>query len=822
MQETYTISTGRSRLETTWKSTSVTWEALLGRLAEVRRTKETVKEYQGLSRDRKGRIKDVGGFVGGRVEGARKAGNVRSRSLLTLDIDYGRKDTVAVVADSLAGLRWVLYSTHSHTGETPRYRLVVPLGRDVTPDEYVPVARKVAEWIGMDLFDDSTYQPERLMYWPSCPADGEYVLKSGEGEDLDPDEVLGEYVDWRNPVEWPLSSRVDRIVERRNSKQEDPTLKGGAIGAFCRAYSVSEAIEAFRLPYEPTDKEGRWTYTEGTTSGGAIVYEDKWLYSHHGTDPCSMRLVNAFDLVRIHRFGDADAEALPDTPVNRLPSFKLMEDLATSDPKVHSLLVRERYADVEDAFKDVEGEGPEEGPKTDGDDWMKQLQYGGKQHSEIMPTPYNFGLIIRNDPELKGLVLTDDFTGDHNIVRKTPWQEGDGTDHTVWNDSDDAGLIDYISRKYKLTGKTAIIDANNLVMAQNHHHPVREYLASLEWDGVPRLDTLFVDYLGAVDCDLTRAMTRKHFTAAVARVMQPGIKYDYILTLTGPEGIGKSTILSKMFGRWFDDSFSSGDVGDKQAMEQVRGRWGIELGELKDYKRSTSESFKQFLSKSVDKYRPAYGRHVVNIPRQCVFFATTNEVNFLKGDTGNRRFWVVPCYEDSPVRSVFEDLTDGTIRQVWAEAAARYKNHEKLFLDEDLERKARLRQYAFNEIGADDRIGIIMDFLCTPLPEDWETLTRGQRSEYFKTGSIPYGTSEKLTYRRKYICAAEIANECFRKDINRFEAREINQMLERLKGLEFVGSCSVSDRGYGCQRRFKISQEFYDHPSTVSEEAQND
>ena len=150
------------------------------------------------------------------------------------------------------------------------------------------------------------------------------------------------------------------------------------------------------------------------------------------------------------------------------------------------------------------------------------------------------------------------------------------------------------------------------------------------------------------------------------------------------------------------------------------------------------------------------------------------------------------------------------------------ENQLLVFLDEDLERKARLRQYAFNEIGADDRIGIIMDFLCTPLPEDWETLTRGQRSEYFKTGSIPYGTSEKLTYRRKYICAAEIANECFRKDINRFEAREINQMLERLKGLEFVGSCSVSDRGYGCQRRFKISQEFYDHPSTVSEESQND
>ena len=308
-----------------------------------------------MSRTDKGKLKDVGGFVGGTIEGGqRKAGNIISRSLVTLDIDFGTADTLGIVEDMMAGTAWCLYSTHSHSSATPRYRLIVPLSRNVTPDEYIPIARRRAETIGIDIFDDSTYQPERLMYWPSAAQDGEFVFRSGEGEPADVENILASYTDWRDVSEWPVSKRVQRLAQSHGNKQEDPTLKPGIIGAFCRAYSISEAIETF-LPdvYEPTSKEDRYTFIGGTTEAGAVVYEDKYLYSHHGTDPCCEREVNAFDLVRIHKYGHLDAQSSQDTPVNKLPSFVEMERFARADRKVNGVIVREKLASLDSDFADV-------------------------------------------------------------------------------------------------------------------------------------------------------------------------------------------------------------------------------------------------------------------------------------------------------------------------------------------------------------------------------------------------------------------------------------------------------------------------------------
>ncbi len=268
----YTISVGQSRSATQWTNKSVTWEALVDRLSKCKRTAESAAEYKAMTKTQRGKVKDVGGFVGGTVAGGgrRKADSITARSLVTLDIDYGTSGTVEAVRELLDGSAWCLYSTHSHTPGSPRYRLVLPLSREVTPEEYIPIARRIADDIGIDIFDSSTYEPSRLMYWPSCPRDVDYVFATGEGEPMDADRVLASYTDWRNVVEWPMDSRTVRVVQNKaGSKQEDPTEKTGIIGAFCRSYTITEAIEAF-LPdvYTPTVHPDRWTYAQGSTEGG--------------------------------------------------------------------------------------------------------------------------------------------------------------------------------------------------------------------------------------------------------------------------------------------------------------------------------------------------------------------------------------------------------------------------------------------------------------------------------------------------------------------------------------------------------------------------
>ena len=790
----YVISVGQSRTSLQWANKSTTWGRLVERLSKCKHTRETAAEYRAMTKTAQGKAKDVGGFVGGTVRdgGQRKGESITARSLVTLDIDYGTKETVDTVRDMLYGTAWCLYSTHSHTPEKPRYRLVMPLSREVTPDEYVPIARRIADDIGIDLFDDSTYEPCRLMYWPSAPADVDYVFETGDGDPVDADRALASYADWRNVVEWPVSRRIVQAVQHRSgAKQEDPTSKPGVIGAFCRAYGIAEAIEAF-LPdvYVPTAHPDRWTYAKGSTAGGMIVYEDKWAYSHHGTDPCCEKLVNAFDMVRIHLYGDEDAEADINTPVNRLPSFLHMERAAREDRKVHGMLVREMIRSAQDDFAE----------ELEDDSWTDDLQTDDRG-KKFLPLPSNFGLILRNDRGLRKAVAYDLFTGRTVLQRDLPWRAA-GIDPN-WNNNDYNGLIEYVDTNYRgLTGKTALMDEADHVFSQNNYHPVRDYLNALEWDGEERLDTLLVDYLGAEDNPLTRAMTRKHFTAAVARVMQPGCKYDYVLTLIGPEGSGKSTLVRLMArDAWFTDSLTS--IEGKEAMEQLRGKWLVEMGELTNYKKSTSEAYKAFLSKQDDSFRPAYGRKTETYPRQCVFFATTNERAFLKGDTGNRRFWVVECGGSKPAKDVWDGLP-GEVDQLWAEAVVRWREGERLFLDREQTEEARARQESHNELATDDRVGLIDAFIHTPVPDTWESYSMEQRMNWFRTASAmdPDGQPRVM---RKTVCAVEVLVECFSTRLDektRYKTKEINQILRSLDCLEDAGRSR--DSVYGLQRRFRI------------------
>ena len=175
------------------------------------------------------------------------------------------------------------------------------------------------------------------------------------------------------------------------------------------------------------------------------------------------------------------------------------------------------------------------------------------------------------------------------------------------------------------------------------YHPLRAYLAGLpEWDGSPRVDTLLIDYLGATDNAYIRAVTRKTLCAAAARVYSPGCKFDTILVLNGPQGIGKSTLIAKLGGEWFSDSLQLSDTHDKTAAEKLQGYWILEIGELAGLRKAEVETLRSFLSRQNDIYRASFGRRATPHPRQCVFIGTTNaESGYLRDTTGNRRFWPV-------------------------------------------------------------------------------------------------------------------------------------------------------------------------------------
>jgi len=202
------ISFGRNRSDTNWKVDYLEWEEFVDRLRKVRRTHETMAEYDKMSKAKQGKVKDGPAFVGGLIRGGRrKKANIENRWLVTLDADHVDGDFMLNVDLILAGTAYAIYSTHSHRPKKPKYRLVVPSGREMTPDEYAAVSRKLAEQIGMEYFDKTTFDVHRLMYLPSCSKDAEPVLEVGEGDPLNVDAVLDEYENWQDPLEWPAHPR---------------------------------------------------------------------------------------------------------------------------------------------------------------------------------------------------------------------------------------------------------------------------------------------------------------------------------------------------------------------------------------------------------------------------------------------------------------------------------------------------------------------------------------------------------------------------------------------------------------------------------------
>lgn len=783
-----TIAVGESRRSTQWKNKEVLWSQLVERLSIPTKTPETVDEYRGFAKSKRDEIKDVGGFVGGSLKGGRrKAEAIMQRRLLTLDLDDVPRnadpwDTVVLVLGCAA----VLYSTHSHRPEAPRLRLVMPLSRPVSPEEYSAIARKVAQDIGIDMCDDTTYEPHRLMYWPSASINAEYRYEVEDGPWLNADEQLARYVDWHDPSEWPISSRRAEALHRLASHQESPLEKNGIVGAFCRVYDIHDAIEHF-LPdtYEKYD-DNRYTYKGGSTSGGLVLYDNGvFAYSHHGTDPASGKLCNAFDLVRIHLYGNLDDDTSPGTPSHKMPSFMKLQDEAMQIPEVREELAKANFERLKDRFDD---------PDEDYD-WVDQLTCN--KNGKFDNTINNVQLIMEHDAGLRGKYFYDTFKERMTVCGDLPWCKLADRMTTTWTDTDDAGLRNFLEIKYEIVNTMKIGDAVLLAMQSCMRHPVREYLLSLKWDGVARADTIFIDYLGAEDTEYTRTVTRKALIGAVARIMQPGCKHDHILVLVGPQGCRKSTTLAKLGKSWFSDSFYT--VQGKEAYEQIQGFWLIEMGEMAATRKAELESIKQFVSKQSDSYRAAYAKRTQEHPRQCAFFGTTNDDEFLRDATGGRRFWPVTVTDKG--RETGDYFTAEIVDQVWAEIVMRYSAGENWYLDNaKIEAVARQIQDAHTEMNG--KQGLLEQFVERLLPKDWATRNLSQRLAYWNDGFDD--EKQAGTERRKAICALEIHCELFGgtvKDYTPQKTREYNAMLKRLPGWKARSRINYGEI-YGQQRGF--------------------
>ena len=635
--------------------------------------------------------------------------------------------------------------------------MIIPLARDITEEEYPAVARMVAKEIGIDLFDDTTYEACRLMYWPSTSANGEFFYKTKEGPLLDPDAYLAKYADWHDASTWPVSSRQSEAVRRSITQQADPLEKTGIVGAFCRAYTIEEAIEAFLTDvYEPSAMNGRYDYIPADSAAGVVVYDGKFAYSHHATDPVCGKLLNAFDLVRLHKFRELDENVGLDTPPGKLPSFKAMSDLALADDKVKAVFAEERIAQASAEFSD--------------EDWQNGLELDKSGH--VKNTLHNLTLILENDPNLKGVVFNQLLDG-MEIKGEVPWKHPS----KFWRDADDAQLISYVDAHYGTFSARNYDIAVTKVADDRAYHPIREFIESLpEWDKVPRVDTLLVDYLGAGNTAYVRAVTRKTLCAAISRVLRPGCKFDSMLVLNGPQGVGKSTLIAKLAGEWFSDSLNLGDTKDKTAAEKLQGYWILEIGELAGLKKAEVETLRSFLSRQNDIYRAAFGKRATP---QCVFFGTTNaESGYLRDTTGNRRFWPVKTPGSGKKQSW--NLTHEEILQIWAEALMYVRQGEKLYLSPEMDALAKDEQREAME--SDEREGLVREYMDTLLPERWAEMDLFERRN-FLAGSDFGNLQEKGTVKRTSVSNMEIWCECFGKEranLRRTDSNELTGILARL------------------------------------------
>lgn len=827
------------------KNITKSWGTLKKMLSEPHVTPERRREFDKMTKDDQDVLKSAAGWISGAQckDNHRNLRNILPRDLLTIDIDYAPETVLEDITEGYIGCgiyEAFYHSSRRHTPEAPRVRIFMPMSRKVSVDEYIAIVRFMGLKIDatMKMVDQVSYRPAQMMFKPTCSKDDrpDFFTFEQHGIVLDPDRILAEYEakigDWRDLSLLP--KHPDETLRKKADRAEDPRTKDGPVGVFCRTYSIEAAMEKFipgtYIPGDQASGNPRYTYANSTSSNGAVVYDDGlFLYSNHGHDPLCDMNVNAWDMVRIHKFGAEDEKTDPDAPMGKRPSFKAMWDYVRKDDDFVKQQVSEKYSfatgfdddDVEDWPDDDDethsqddlGQSPPHGKKApppfdwetddefadaetmagdaddpvvepgrsddvddaaderDGDvsrgasssngtlhgagrratkkrpepskprepleDWFpSELELS--KDGDIVSTLHNVATLIQNDSQLFGRIWYNDFSN-QIVARKNikprvstvpPFFVKDKANGDRWQDFNDISIRALLEAPNG-NGKTGYglkvsdRDMNggvNLAARLNTFHPIRDYLLKRKWDGKPRVDTFLSRYLGCPDTPYHREIAALMLIASVARVMEPGHKFDYALILQGPQGTRKSTFIKTIYSPdWFGELHC--DLGDKQAVaEEIAGKWGIELPELGSLNKTGHNEAKAFMRRQHDDVRMSYDRRVSEFPRQCVCWGSTNDDVFLKDPTGNRSYWPVKV-------RVLEIDTDALLAerdQLWAEAVERYfvlrEDHPNGDLPLTLLSKEAIREATGQQeaVRAEEIFETwaqqILDWLDTPVP----------------------------------------------------------------------------------------------------------
>lgn len=673
----YQLLSFKNRYATTGIIQTLSAEVMLKSFKKnVIRTKETVLEYKNGDRVFKLKCKDKGGFIAGKSENnQRDNASIKSRNMITLDMDYCPSNIVSILRkkqdkENKLNFKFFIYSTHSHTPEEPRLRVVVPLSEEISVEKYEPVARAIAEIIGIEYFDATTFQANRIMYFPSVSIDGDYVCE-GFGFDtyevLDPNVMLDKYMDYMNIAEFQKPHyidglRVDRI--KKGTTKSSTKTKYRIVNAFNMEYSITQAIENF-IPdvYVEGKHNDRYTYTDGESKDGLIILSNQYAYSHHATDPAQGRLLNAFDIVRIHKFGNQDTDITEQFALeqyNKSTSYSAMVEYIRGNlPSVMKHMTE--FQNITKNKKEFEtGEATVEKNTVEEEDWKMTLDFTGTgPDRRPKSNARNIKAIFSNDPYFKDLFYFDSLRDSICFDRSPSWnpekQKGD-----LVTDDDDSEIRIYLNSIYQIVGKDLIYDSVVHQAGKKRRHPIKTFFATLpEWDKMPRIETIICELYGIKPNAFYKEASKSWWVGIVQRIMRPGSKYDMMLIISGEQGIGKSQLGKSIATLNWNGDMTTIDsqpnyFGDdelpfdkKDAYEQLNGIMIYELPEFeKYYKKSDTSTIKSFLSKTSDKYRRSYGRRVAEYKRQNVFIATTNVNQPLRDRTGNRRF--LPFYSTLP------------------------------------------------------------------------------------------------------------------------------------------------------------------------------
>lgn len=763
----YTLSVAGSSASLKWSTIRYTWDDFLERLNRDIRSTETMRDFDRLDRTARANLKDVGGYMAGELSGARRLKSaVLSRSMITLDVDYADSLFPVEFETRFPGVAAVIYNTRSDREKSRRFRVVIPFAEEVQDAaQYEAAARKMAELLGIDLFDPTTFQAERMMYWQSLSSDQPKVFEVFEGEPISAEYLLSLYgnnEEWRDIRNWAFKSDQEKEIRAIVSKAmaQNPREKAGLVGAFCRAYSVPAAIEKYLSDvYEIAPGNDRYTYKAGHSVGGMIVFDDLFCFSYHSTDPIADgHTYNAYDLVRVHKFGHLGKE----------DSTKEMNKLVCADKEcVKDMVTPDADLDDFDDYGDA--------VKSDSTKEVTELVWDldGKGNKQV--TVNNFVNAFKSDPLLNGLLAYDMLKETIVFTRPSFTAKGSKKGDLV-NDTDISIIKGRIERMHGIYNDAKLNDAIEQVSSDNAFHPIKLYLESLTWDGVPRIDAFLVDYMGAEDNAYTREAFRKMLLAAVTRIYEPGRKFDTALVFYSEQGVGKSTLIQRLSKGWFNDSLTN--LSGKESYEAIQFAWLVELAELSALRKSDIEAVKNFISKREDTYRGAYARRVKTHKRQCVFFGSTNDDEFLKDATGNRRFFPVEVKRTRKTRLIFEPEFDAIVDQLWAEAMEGYRLGEALTLSDEAEAIAGGTREEFTERTPIQ--GLIEEYLDRLFPADYEDRFLAQRLDFLNGDLGEEGTETKNSFSLIELWTEALGR---RKDeYTVVKARELSNAVKALKG----------------------------------------